>query len=618
VGNNAKRLPSHRWIKLALTVMRIIFLLFCLSLGGWTHGAGSPNSASPIGMNAASVSYFQSANQFANIMKNAGQWFTSTGTSGNDTGEELSLCLNADGYPTDLSHKLVGAFGSACTVTPTFNSVSFVVFLNLPSPYYPGGTYDIYYPSGCTITVGRDGGSQTTITTGHDQFTATPSGSGLLFSITALGASDCDPISVTPSNLTAAYLAQCTGGLVGQGCFNPQYCCGPSSFLYPFRALRFMEWMQTNNDAGSQTWAGRPTLNTVFWSNTLGGSTPTPQNFPAGVPVEIMVGIANLGNLDPYFNMPTTYSDADTTSFATYVHSHLNSNLRPYFEYSNEPWNYGFTQATTIQNLGQTMWGGTCGGTNIYECNGSYVGYRSATMCQDWATAWGSDFGRVTCAINVQAANSGNAQDVAACQAWSGAPCSTGYGITAFSIAPYFGCDAGTSGSPGMPYSYTPTGTAVTDLFTSVETGGNLSGGTCEPSGNVSLLAQSSSWETSYTALLPLGSITEIIEYEWGQSFTSENYSNWTTPMLDAQTDSRMATAYANRMATMESNGVHLAIHYNDIAPYTSGFYGADNTMCDPNCTSPTWAGSVKYAALLAFIAANPCTSYPDWPNCKH
>lgn len=583
-----------------------------LFLGGWTHGTATVNSSS-LGLNLAGIEYYSSEQPFANTWLNSG-WFTYN-SSNVDTNEEGSLCLDSNGYVTSLTNILSGG---TCTGTPTFTKLSVLIYRNLSSPYYPSGTYDVYYvPNSCNFTYGLDATIATqNMAAGHDTITVTPSAAGIMMTVTAMGSSgnNCRGVSVTRSALTTAYLAGCINN-VGSACFDPNFI----TFLKPFRALRFMEWMFSNGYSGASdpqtTYSTRPIPTQAFYG--IGGNA-TAQ--PVGAAVETMVSLCNTVNTDCWFSMPVNSTSAYWTSFATFVHDNLNSNLKAYVEYANETWNYSFPQATTIQNAGIALWGvgGVCpaAGTS-YQCNRDYHGMQTALIAQAWKTAWGGDSARVIPVMSAQAANTFTMTYSLSCpEAVTGgqivsACSSSAYGISAAAIAPYFLQDAGTSGSPCYPTSFLSDGTnGINSLFTAIETGGNMSGGSCEPSGNISLLAQSSAWETSYTAALPIGSVTELLMYEGGQQFTNGSYAAWSTAGLGIQTDSRMATALSNYYATWKTNGGHLAFFYNDITTYyTTGYFGAVQNLYDPS--NPGWTDSVKYPALEA-AAAIPCW----WPGC--
>lgn len=55
-----------------------------------------------------------------------------------------------------------------------------------------------------------------------------------------------------------------------------------------------------------------------------------------GVPVEVMVGLANRVGAAPWFNMPHTATDDYTTKFAELVRDTLRPDVAVYVEFSNE------------------------------------------------------------------------------------------------------------------------------------------------------------------------------------------------------------------------------------------------------------------------------------------
>lgn len=606
---------------LALSGQVIAQSLPLLHAGPGAQGAAAPptNATAGLGINLAALAEYSSEQPFINLLKVNSGWVTGVNGGTFDTGEEADLCVDSNGYPTSLTHKLSAGAGSPCTTVSTFNIVRVNMNIALASPFYTSGTYDIKFSGTCTFQVGLDAAGLSPTganSTGSATFTVATATNGIELDITAISGS-CNNISVTLSTQTAAWQAGCING-VGSACFQPTFCCGTGSFLAPFRALRFMDWMFSNGDGNGNpnpqvNYTDRPVA-TQYSYGVVNGV-----KLPAGVAVEVMVSLCNAGNFDCWFNMPVSATLSYVTSFATYVHTNLKSSLKAYWEYSNETWNGGFPQYQVIVNDGKAVYGSTCGGMSDFECNRNWHGFNTATMCQAWKTAWGADSARVICVLGAQADSSDyTATDSLACAlavtaAQITTSCASGYGITAVAIAPYFSQDAGDTGSPCYPTSFL-SGTqaqAITSLFTAIETGGNMAGGNCEPTSpttNASLLAQSSFYETTYTPLVGTLGITEILEYEWGQQFTSSNYAAWTAPMIAMQSDSRMGTAYTNRMTTLKANGIHLSMHFNDLyTPSKFGSWGLCTNLFDAGC-----ATEVKHKAVTDFIAANACW----WASC--
>lgn len=108
--------------------------------------------------------------------------------------------------------------------------------------------------------------------------------------------------------------------------FNPDWI----EVIKDAHALRFMDWMQTNN-SDVTTWQDVPSPNDASWSG--------------GVPLETMIALANQTGTDPWFNIPHLADESYIRAFATQVRETLDPSLKAYFEFSNEVWNFQFAQA---------------------------------------------------------------------------------------------------------------------------------------------------------------------------------------------------------------------------------------------------------------------------------
>ncbi len=121
--------------------------------------------------------------------------------------------------------------------------------------------------------------------------------------------------------------------------FNPDYL----NFMKDFKVLRFMNMSGVTRNS-IRSWHQRPTLTKATWGGKEG---------VRGVPIEVMVDLANKLNANPWFNIPHNADDNFITKFAQYVKAHLNSNLKVYLEYSNETWNDVFVpQAEHMKQTG--------------------------------------------------------------------------------------------------------------------------------------------------------------------------------------------------------------------------------------------------------------------------
>ena len=106
-----------------------------------------------------------------------------------------------------------------------------------------------------------------------------------------------------------------------------------------YGVLRFMDWGATNETTLSG-WADRPTPSNARWSTSR------------GVPLEVMVDLANATCSEPWFCVPHLANDDYVRQMAELVHARLEPGLRVWIEHSNETWNGIFPQAAHVQASG--------------------------------------------------------------------------------------------------------------------------------------------------------------------------------------------------------------------------------------------------------------------------
>src|SRR5262249_1888804 len=74
-----------------------------------------------------------------------------------------------------------------------------------------------------------------------------------------------------------------------------------------------------------------------------------------GVPVEVMVQLANTLGADPWFCLPHRADDDYVRAFATIVRDRLDPGRKAYVEYSNETWNHGYEQGRYATQRGRAL-----------------------------------------------------------------------------------------------------------------------------------------------------------------------------------------------------------------------------------------------------------------------
>lgn len=136
------------------------------------------------------------------------------------------------------------------------------------------------------------------------------------------------------------------------------------------RGVRFMDWMRTN-DSEQVHWKDRPRIDDYTWSRN-------------GIPVEVMVELANTLGADPWFTLPHLADDDHIRRFAEMVQTRLSPRLRAHVEFSNEVWNRQFAQARWAEEQALERWGEEHRGPEYY-------GKRAAEMAAIWADVFGDE-----------------------------------------------------------------------------------------------------------------------------------------------------------------------------------------------------------------------------------
>jgi O-antigen ligase len=554
----------------------LVNLTLGLSVSSSARAATAANAQSPLGINLNGVSYYSPEQPFLNIFKTSGAWITHSNTQWN-TGEEQYLQLDASGYPTTLTAS------SADPNSPqVFTSVGVLLNGSLPSTpngRYPAGQYVVLYDGEGTLTLGFDARLVSSSPGRYVINVATPSAAGIDLRITS-----------TDPNHTGNYLrnirlvkAENEPALNSGQLFNPTFL----SLLQRFRVLRFMDWLRTNGNPLS-SWSNRPLLTDATWATNK------------GVPLEVVVQLANAISADAWVNIPHKADDEYITQMAKLVHRRLGLSQKVYVELSNEVWNGAFPQFQYAANQGQALWPKQPGGGAGFTWNRNWYGMRVAQMCDIWKSVWRADANRVICVLGAQAANAWTATQSLNCPYWTaGAPCS-GHGIGAVAIAPYFG-------RSGVPVAWTsdPDG-GLASLFTSLYSQNDPS---IPPGG---ALAQASSWESNYVAALGPYKLP-LIAYEGGQHYVSflKGTAALTNLYIAANRDSRMGVAYTTYLQQWKANGGQLFVFFNDVSTYTQyGEWGALESVMQT--TVPLSSAPPNWQAIQSFITDNACW----WSGC--
>ncbi|NUH66357.1 hypothetical protein HTT03_13790 [Sulfitobacter sp. S0837] len=272
---------------------------------------GEPGLA--FGLNG--IKDYSTQQPFIDLMKTSRPWIGHLeGQWGGVDHEELQAMgvLDAQGWPTRIPEGLTGLESFILTDLPV-------------EATHAAGTYHLRYKGAGEIEIFN--GMNVRHGEGHITFDHEPNGRGLV----GINIRTTDPkgtgnhirdISVVHEANLQAYAA----GEI----FNPVWV----DLIDDVHALRFMDWMETNDSEVSS------------WREATAVDNHT---YVPGAPVEIMVALANQTGTEPWFTIPYHADDGYIEAFATYVRDTLDPHLRAHYELSNEVWNWQFEQAHQSQ-----------------------------------------------------------------------------------------------------------------------------------------------------------------------------------------------------------------------------------------------------------------------------
>lgn len=145
----------------------------------------------------------------------------------------------------------------------------------------------------------------------------------------------------------------------------------------------------TPGDPGDDTPA--ETVTTATGSATAGTVGYIRASY-GGVPLEVCIALVNELQRDAWFCLPAMASDDYIDEFGTLIHDTLDTGRVATIEYSNEIWNFLFSQTRFAYNGANGLWGTTG------DAHFKYPPMRATQMSQILAPIWGADFG-VTCEV---------------------------------------------------------------------------------------------------------------------------------------------------------------------------------------------------------------------------
>lgn len=256
-------------------------------------GSGAAAERSPVGMNLSGVQAYTTAFPFMDVFKSSSPWISSHGNVWND-GQTIDV--DESGWVRSLA--------SGQIVSTIFISEGTQI---------PAGQYVVEYDGEGEI-VYQECARRVAHGAGYDVIELDPE----------LGNCYLDIVSVNPGNYLRNIQIHLPIAAADDEIFNPVFL----ERIADFNTLRFMGWMLGDNpdQIGQENWSERPQVSDARWSEN-------------GVPIEIMIELANNLEADPWINIPHQANDDYVRQLAELMRDELDPSLTVYVEHSNEVWN---------------------------------------------------------------------------------------------------------------------------------------------------------------------------------------------------------------------------------------------------------------------------------------
>ncbi|MBW4465895.1 MAG: hypothetical protein KME07_10720 [Pegethrix bostrychoides GSE-TBD4-15B] len=512
-----------------------------------------------LGTNLTGIADWSTQLPFIDGFKSSRSWFTRCApeeacSAEWSTDEADKLDLDSHGWVKSLP---------APTDPPRYSRVSTLLYREIGR--YPGGQYVVLYDGEGAIEYEFDAKKDVGASRpGRDLIDVTPSDSGILLTVSATDPAKTGNyirnIRVIPTQFEQTYESEI---------FNPVFL----ERIKQFGTLRFMDWMATNNSQQSK-WQNRPQIEDKSYAEK-------------GVPLELMIELANRLRANPWFNMPHQATDEYMINFAQLVKTKLDPKLTAYVELSNEVWNWMFDQAQYALKQGKARWGEDKGDAYM-----QWYGMRTAQMSDIWKRAFGNQHSRVRTIISTQTAWKGLETSALDCPLWvaeGNQPCYQ-HGLDAYAVTGYFSGGLGDDQERATVEAWLndPDG-GVKRALAQIEQGGNL-----KTSDSLADTKQGFIYHQQVAQQKQL----KLVVYEGGQSLANPNSEKLTEFFIKLNRRPEMYKFYQQLLNDWKETGGTLFMNFADIGePSKWGSWGVLEHVDQES--------SPRYNALLNFIAQN-------------
>jgi hypothetical protein len=320
--------------------------------------------------------------------------------------------------------------------------------------------------------------------------------------------------------------------------------------------VRYMDFMKTNNSTIS-SWSDRPTPDDATFASK-------------GVPVELLVDLANRLKADPWFCMPHKANDEYVRNFAEMVKKSLAKDRKVYIEYSNEVWNTIFSQYAYASEQGKKLGFAD----KPWEAAWRYTAYRSVQIFTIWEKAFGG-MSRLVRVLPSQASNSFVSKQIAGFQnAYKHAD--------ALAIAPYLSFNVSPKSTPPVTE---VAGWSVDQLMSHLEK---------------QSLPQSVKWIRDSKSVAKQYGL-KLIAYEGGQHmvgiFGAENNEALTKLLFQANSSSRLGDIYRQYFDAWQKEGGDLFCYFSSVSEWSKfGSWGIFQYYDEAPANSPKCMAVLRWA----------------------
>lgn len=479
-----------------------------------------------LGINLAGISDWNTEQPFVDFFTMSRDWISQSGT-GWGTGPLLNL--DESGWIKSLPE------GVRATR----------IICSLDKGQYPGGEYVILY----------DGEGEFKLTFPVGQIVAREPGRVVMLVNPKKGMFAIDLVRTDPKNYVRNVRVIAPG-------FEVTYKENPwhPEFLKRWvgvACIRLMDYMAINNSKQVR-WNDRPKVGDAGYSTK-------------GVPLELLVDLANRLDTDAWFCIPHQADDDYILQFAKYVKANLKTNLRAWVEYSNETWNGMFQQSQYASQKGQQL----KLADQPWEAAWRYTAYRSIEVFKILDSVYAGQSGLVK-VLASQAANAYVSEQVVSFN-------EAAKYADALAIAPY------------VSFNLMPEGGEINEKVVENWSLDKLFSFLISFS-----LPESAKWIQDSKKVADQYGLM-LVAYEGGQHLVGiggvENNNKINKLFSDANADKRMGELYAKNLMDWQKAGGDLFCTFNSVGEWSKwGYWGLLRSRFENPKDSPKFNAVIQWA----------------------